>query len=491
MRISISKPQCYSAVGQKANQEDSLYPLEGQALDSGRVFMVCDGMGGHEKGEVASACVAETIGNATDHHPDYSVEQMKQCFEEALQMAYHNLDELDDTESYKKMGTTLTFIAFCTDGVLVAHIGDSRVYHLRPSKGILFHTRDHSLVNDLIAAGELKPEEARTFPQRNVITRAVQPHQEYPARASYKVLTDIRQGDLFFLCCDGVLEQIEDDELARILLQDAPLGDRVGYIENVCKERNTRDNNTCYLLEVADVKGIDSVLLTEVDSACNAATGSSASVANQTSPSRSASSSQSVSYTTPARGRNQSSKSRSYVLWTAVVLIFAALGIGVYLLCSSSKSPSSGESQNSTQIGGTQKSDEQNSEEQRTEGTVSRQKNGSQPVEKGKKVNPGKDEKNQNANKENSSKKDGKQDGSAVPASNDSESSSVAPSASNKEDGSTMPSSSEKQNGTESSGKVETSSHDDANESADPQTSNEQKPKSTTRSIARIQNGTR
>ena len=108
------------------------------------------------------------------------------------------------------MGTTLTFLAFCTDGVLVAHIGDSRVYQFRRGQGVVFRTRDHSLVEDLIAAGELTPDEARTHPRRNIITRAVQPHQESPVRATFRVLTDVRRGDLFLLCSDGVTEQLED-----------------------------------------------------------------------------------------------------------------------------------------------------------------------------------------------------------------------------------------------------------------------------------------
>ena len=65
MNIRISKPCCYTAQGGKPNQEDSLFPARGKADKTTRVFIVCDGMGGHEKGEVASACVAESIGKTT------------------------------------------------------------------------------------------------------------------------------------------------------------------------------------------------------------------------------------------------------------------------------------------------------------------------------------------------------------------------------------------------------------------------------------------
>ena len=142
MKIEISEPLCYSAIGMKPNQEDALFPRKGSATKDTHVFLVCDGMGGHENGEVASTCVADTIGRETACLPLCTTGEMQGAFEDALAKAYQNLDELDTSESERKMGTTLTFLALCTDGVLVAHIGDSRVYQLRPGKGIIFQTRD-------------------------------------------------------------------------------------------------------------------------------------------------------------------------------------------------------------------------------------------------------------------------------------------------------------------------------------------------------------
>lgn len=264
MKIKISQPLCFSAFGQKPNQEDSLFPPKGEATHDSRVFLVCDGMGGHEHGEVASACVADTIGRHTAQLPASTAEEMKQAFEDALRQAYARLNELDHSQSEKKMGTTLTFLALCNDGALVAHIGDSRVYQFRPGRGVVFQTRDHSLVNDLIAAGELSEEEAKTFSQRNVITRAVQPHQEYPAKAAFTVLTDIRPGDLFFLCCDGVLEQLDNSDLERLLLSHAKPEERLRSLQEECEKRNTRDNNTAYLIEVKEVEDADQMKLSMV-----------------------------------------------------------------------------------------------------------------------------------------------------------------------------------------------------------------------------------
>ena len=254
MRISIASPCCYAAVGKKENQEDSLFPLKGNATADTRVFMVCDGMGGHENGEVASACVAETMGRLTAQQPLGTTSEMQNAFEKALQETYQQLDLLDKSDSIRKMGTTLTFLALCTDGVLVAHIGDSRVYQVRPEQGVVFQTRDHSLVNDLVAIGELTEEQAKTYPHRNIITRAIQPHQELPAKATFKVLTDVRKGDLFFLCSDGVIEKLEDD-LCQILTEKLPLEKRLEKLKQEALQRDTRDNNSAYLIEVTEVSG--------------------------------------------------------------------------------------------------------------------------------------------------------------------------------------------------------------------------------------------
>ena len=229
--IGIATPVCYSEIGAKANQEDALFPLAGEATARQRVFLVCDGMGGHEHGEVASQCVAHTVGTLTAAQPPCDTATMRTAFEQALATAYDRLDEIDTPPSEgRTMGTTLTFLALCTDGILIAHIGDSRVYQLRPGEDVVMRTLDHSLVSDLIAAGELTEDEARTFPQRNVITRAIQPHQERRDRATYNVVRDVREGDVFLLCCDGVVEQLDDASLCALLLAPGSLTDRLAAL---------------------------------------------------------------------------------------------------------------------------------------------------------------------------------------------------------------------------------------------------------------------
>ena len=239
-------------LGARSNQEDCLYPMPQDLTCTARNFVLCDGMGGHDSGEVASDAVCRAMGACADSCNDGTSLFTADDFRVVLNKAYDALDERD-TQAAKKMGTTMTFLAFHAGGCLVAHIGDSRVYHLRPGVGILFETHDHSLVNDLIKVGELTEESAKDFPQKNVITRVMQPNQERRPRADIKEITDLRPGDCFFMCSDGVNETMESKNIANVLL-DEKLSDpdKMRIIREVTKE--SRDNHTAFLIRVEKVE---------------------------------------------------------------------------------------------------------------------------------------------------------------------------------------------------------------------------------------------
>ena len=239
-------------LGQRSNQEDSLYPDKGQNPFSSDLYILCDGMGGHEKGEVASSTVCTVISEyVAGNAPEGNV-FTESDFRAALNAAYDKLDTLDD-DSLKKMGTTMTFLKFHKDGCLAAHIGDSRIYQIRPvSKEILFKTRDHSLVNDLVAIGEITEKEARTHKQRNVITRAMQPGQERRANADIANITDIEPGDYFFMCSDGILERMTDDNLVNILSMKKSDEKKRDIIINVTEDN--KDNHTAHIIRVQSVE---------------------------------------------------------------------------------------------------------------------------------------------------------------------------------------------------------------------------------------------
>lgn len=246
-------------LGQRANQEDSIYPEYGKATDSDRLFILCDGMGGHSSGEVASQTVCSSmsssvLNNCPDSEGSFSDEDLKIALDDAF-----NALDAKDNGAVKKMGTTLTFLKLHSDGCTIAHIGDSRVYHIRPGKEaadteILFQTVDHSLVNDLIKIGELTPEEAKFSKQKNVITRAMQPCMERRPKADVYHSTDIRPGDYFMLCSDGILEQMEDENIRYIFSEKG--GDASKKIEMLIKvTEENHDNHSAILVHIVDVVG--------------------------------------------------------------------------------------------------------------------------------------------------------------------------------------------------------------------------------------------
>ena len=240
-------------IGRRANQEDSLYPDRGAESFSSGLYILCDGMGGHSAGEVASGTIAQEMASYLGEHYREGAPFTEALFQSALNYAHDILDTKDDG-AVRKMGTTLTFLFFHPGGAFVAHMGDSRVYQIRPSSGsVLFKTKDHSLVNDLLSLGEITPEQARTSPQKNVITRAIQAGQGRRTKADCANLSDIRPGDYFYMCSDGMLEEMEDVNLVNILSMDASDERKRSILIERTKEN--RDNHSAHIIKVLSVDG--------------------------------------------------------------------------------------------------------------------------------------------------------------------------------------------------------------------------------------------
>ncbi len=264
MKITIRQPHTFSEIGRKDNQEDNVYPSAQDLNTENRFFILCDGMGGHDNGEVASDTVCHALGHYFETNMPADGIVTTDYFKEALAYAYDELDKKDNG-SVKKMGTTMTCLYLHKKGYLVAHIGDSRIYHVRPANtdltngrlGIIYQSSDHSLVNDLLKAGELTEEEAVNFPQKNIITRAMQPNLERRYKADVFSFSDIQSGDYFFLCSDGVLEQLTNERLCEIL-SDTSVTDneKLESIRQVCYDK-TKDNYTCYLIPIDKVVSED------------------------------------------------------------------------------------------------------------------------------------------------------------------------------------------------------------------------------------------
>lgn len=260
MNITLFPPLNIYELGQRTNQEDAI------AQWNNRLFILCDGMGGHERGEVASQTVCQSLVNwfRTNVNPNepFCDDQLLA----ALEYTYTELDKQDDG-GLKKMGTTLTLLYFHRQGATAAHIGDSRIYHIRPllaspklgearrglkgEDGLLYQSRDHSLVFDLYQAGEITFEEMRTSPQKNIITRAMQPGESNRVRADIVHITNILPGDYFYLCSDGMLENMTDEELVAFLSADG--SDEQKRQRLVEATLGNQDNHSAWLIHVKDV----------------------------------------------------------------------------------------------------------------------------------------------------------------------------------------------------------------------------------------------
>ncbi|MBO5053998.1 MAG: serine/threonine-protein phosphatase [Muribaculaceae bacterium] len=254
MIIRIGQPQAFTEQGLKDQQEDRLFPPISRLTPDNRCFVLCDGMGGHEQGEVAAEIVSKTLYESlTSTLPKDNVLTVN-WFNKSLKAAYNELDKMN-YHTERRPGTTLTCTILGANGILAAHIGDSRIYLVRPGQGIIYRSKDHSLVNQLIDAGELTEEEAVNFPRKNVITRAMQPGLERQYAADVHILTDVKAGDYLFMCCDGILEQLSDDRLVEIISADTDASTKLNDIYTTCFGK-TRDNFTCYLIPITEVQGL-------------------------------------------------------------------------------------------------------------------------------------------------------------------------------------------------------------------------------------------
>lgn len=265
-------------IGSRTNQEDAHYPpfidaqhfdkvereeayYDGEAHTEDSLFILCDGMGGHSRGEVASNLVCEVMGNYLTDAEKEGKTFTNALVQDAVSKAFFALDANDDSAEERKMGTTMTLLKLHQKGALIAHIGDSRVYHIRPAYGrrqaqVLFRTEDHSLVNMLLRKGELTPHQAQHFPQKHVLVKAMSAGQkEHPAADVYET-KDILPGDVFFMCSDGILEELYDEDLTAILTNpDYTDEERVQMLLSFCKDN--KDNHTAWIVKVETVEGDD------------------------------------------------------------------------------------------------------------------------------------------------------------------------------------------------------------------------------------------
>ena len=244
MKIELYPPLSIHEIGQRENQEDSIIQWDN------RLFVLCDGMGGHEKGEVASQLVCQSLVTWFENNikPEklFSDDQLR----EAIEYAYTELDKYADGNP-RQMGTTLTLLYIGSKGITAAHMGDSRIYHIRPEVGVLYQSRDHSLVFDLFQAGEITYDEMSTYPQKNMVTRAMMPGEDNRMRPDIIHITDIKSEDYFYMCSDGMMEKMTNNVLLALFSADMDDKMKVGQLKMATNQNF--DNHTAWIIHIKDV----------------------------------------------------------------------------------------------------------------------------------------------------------------------------------------------------------------------------------------------
>lgn len=226
------------------------------AIPDCHFYLLADGMGGHNAGEIAATKATELL---TEHilaiHQEaqshtYSAQQIKELIDKAIQKVNAKIYKMGiENLTWKGMGTTICCLYAYQDQAIYAHVGDSRIYRMRKKKPILeLLTQDHSLINDLIVLGQITENDAIDFPFKNVLTRSI------GASAQVEVTTEITtilSDDIFLLCSDGLTNYCSQNEIQTILqeiYQEFSLKNISQTLIDLAKQHGGADNITVVII---------------------------------------------------------------------------------------------------------------------------------------------------------------------------------------------------------------------------------------------------
>ncbi len=241
-------------VGMKRTHNEDYFSL----IEDEHVFLVADGMGGHASGEVASKLAADTIGEFYQHSKD-SDATWPYRYDRDLSYAENRMvasirlanarihDSAQKNPHLRGMGTTIVGCLILGDTAYIAHVGDSRCYRLRGNSGLEQLTRDHSLLEDYRdARPDMTEEEARHFPHKNVITRALGMRESVSVDIGKY---EIKDGDAFVLCSDGLSGMLADEQILTIVSNAANLESAVSALIEQANRAGGNDNVTAMLIQ--------------------------------------------------------------------------------------------------------------------------------------------------------------------------------------------------------------------------------------------------
>lgn len=207
------------------------------------LFLVADGMGGHRAGDLASRYTVETlIRNIENSHSDNPITIINDAIIDANTRL---LRKASEAEEYSGMGTTLVVCTIIGESMYVANVGDSRLYLYDGKLSQI--TRDHSLVEEMVALGKLNRDEARKHEKKNVITRAIGGAKDVMADFFEAELT---AGNRIILCSDGLSNMVDDGEIEQVLASSLPIEEKTRQLLGRANENGGKDNIAVVIIEL-------------------------------------------------------------------------------------------------------------------------------------------------------------------------------------------------------------------------------------------------
>lgn len=232
-------------IGQKrSNNQDFVNKFENKSGIP--LIVLADGMGGHRAGNIASEMTVTDLGQAWVNTEFTDLAQIRDWMLVTIADENRKIFELGQTDDYKGMGTTIEAIAPVENNVIYAHVGDSRIGLVRNGEYRLL-TSDHSLVNELVKAGQLTEEEAASHPQKNIITQSI--GQANPVEPDLGI-QNLEAGDYLVANSDGLTNMLNNDEIATVLMQEKSLDDKNRDLITLANHRGGFDNITVVLIHI-------------------------------------------------------------------------------------------------------------------------------------------------------------------------------------------------------------------------------------------------
>lgn len=229
-------------VMRKVNQ-DYIYTSEQPVGHLPNLFLVADGMGGHNAGDYASKVTVETI---VEQIAASAEQDPVRAFRESIREANRLIRTLaEQAPEMEGMGTTVVAASIAGSRLSVANVGDSRLYVVN-HREIRQITRDHSWVGEMVQRGGIRREDARNHPKKNIITRAVGAEEEIQADF---FTVQLEEGDTVLMCTDGLTNMLEDERIRMILAQSSDLVEKTENLVRTANDNGGRDNISVILIE--------------------------------------------------------------------------------------------------------------------------------------------------------------------------------------------------------------------------------------------------